>query len=55
MLCRLRALLFGHSADAESTLEVLDYFMRRLTSPQTPERDSAVKVRQLCSVFYNVF
>jgi len=37
-------LLFGESADAESTGEVLEYFMRRLSSLQTTERDSAVKV-----------
>lgn len=44
VLARLRSLLFGTSADAESTVEVLEYFMRRLSSAQTPERDSAVKV-----------
>ena len=44
MLGRLRSLLFGNEADAESTGEVLEYFMRRLSSVQTAERDSAVKV-----------
>lgn len=41
---RLRSLLFGDNADAETTGEVLEYFMRRLSSVQTAERDSAVKV-----------
>lgn len=44
VLGRLRSLLFGNEADAESTGEVLEYFMRRLSSVQTAERDSAVKV-----------
>ena len=50
VLGRLRSLLFGNEADAESTGEVLEYFMRRLSSVQTAERDSAVKVQ-----FKNVF
>lgn len=41
---RLRSLLFGDNADAETTGGVLEYFMRRLSSVQTAERDSAVKV-----------
>lgn len=44
VLGRLRSLLFCDNADAESTGEVLEYFMRRLSSVQTAERDSAVKV-----------
>lgn len=44
VLGRLRSLLFGSEADADSTGEVLEYFMRRLSSVQTAERDSAVKV-----------
>ena len=44
VLMRLRSLLFGDNADAETTGEVLEYFMRRLSSVQTAERDSAVKV-----------
>lgn len=50
VLGRLRSLLFGNEADPESTGEVLEYFMRRLSSVQTAERDSAVKVQ-----FHNVF
>ena len=49
VLGRLRSLLFGNEADAESTGEVLEYFMRRLSSVQTAERDSAVKVH--CNVY----
>ena len=45
VLGRLRSLLFDNEADAESTGEVLEYFMRRLSSVQTAERDSAVKVQ----------
>lgn len=47
VLGRLRSLLFGSEADADSTGEVLEYFMRRLSSVQTAERDSAVKVEYL--------
>lgn len=47
VLGRLRSLLFGSEADADSTGEVLEYFMRRLSSVQTAERDSAVKVEYI--------
>nr|XP_058960995.1 integrator complex subunit 1-like isoform X3 [Pocillopora verrucosa] len=47
VLGRLRSLLFGSEADADSTGEVLEYFMRRLSSVQTAERDSAVKGLEL--------
>lgn len=47
VLGRLRSLLFGDNSDAETTLEVLEYFMRRLSSVQTAERDSAVKGLEL--------
>ena len=53
VLGRLRSLLFGNEADAESTGEVLEYFMRRLSSVQTAERDSAVKVTFVW-VYYTV-
>jgi len=41
---RLRCLLSGPSADGDATVEVLEYFMRRLSSGMTKERDAAIKV-----------
>lgn len=47
MLSRLRWLLTGPSADADSTVEVLEYFMRRLSSSITKERNYAAKGLEL--------
>ncbi|XP_048575697.1 integrator complex subunit 1 [Nematostella vectensis] len=43
VLTRLRALLREEAATAESTAEVLEYFMRRLSSIVTAERNAATK------------
>ncbi|XP_031573151.1 integrator complex subunit 1-like [Actinia tenebrosa] len=47
VLSRLRWLLTGPSADADSTVEVIEYFMRRLSSSITKERNAAAKGLEL--------
>ena len=53
LLGRLQDLLLGPKADEQTTCEVLDYFLRRLGSPQVASRVLAMKVRHgegpLCS------
>lgn len=45
LLGRLQDLLLGPKADEQTTCEVLDYFLRRLGSPQVASRVLAMKVR----------
>lgn len=44
LLSRLQDLLLGPKADEQTTCEVLDYFLRRLSSPQVSSRVLAMKV-----------
>ncbi|KAJ6656005.1 hypothetical protein lerEdw1_004590 [Lerista edwardsae] len=46
LLGRLQDLLLGPKADEQTTCEVLDYFLRRLSSPQVASRVLAMKVRE---------
>ena len=46
LLLRLQDLLLGPKADEQTTCEVMDYFMRRLSSPQVASRVLAMKVSQ---------
>ncbi|XP_053327489.1 integrator complex subunit 1 [Spea bombifrons] len=43
LLSRLQDLLLGPKADEQTTCEVLDYFLRRLSSPQVASRVLAMK------------
>ncbi|XP_073504214.1 integrator complex subunit 1 isoform X1 [Phyllobates terribilis] len=43
LLSRLQDLLLGPKADEQTTCEVLDYFLRRLSSPQVSSRVLAMK------------
>ncbi|XP_031422445.1 integrator complex subunit 1 isoform X2 [Clupea harengus] len=43
LLLRLQDLLLGPKADEQTTCEVMDYFMRRLSSPQVASRVLAMK------------
>ncbi|KAM4632627.1 integrator complex subunit 1 [Discoglossus pictus] len=43
LLCRLQDLLLGPKADEQTTCEVLDYFLRRLSSSQVSSRVLAMK------------
>lgn len=45
LLGRLQDLLLGPKADEQTTCEVLDYFLRRLSSSQVASRVLAMKVR----------
>ncbi|KAK3730373.1 hypothetical protein QZH41_020667 [Actinostola sp. cb2023] len=47
VLSRLRCLLMGPSDDGDATVEVLEYFMRRLSSGVTKERNAAAKGLEL--------
>lgn len=47
LLGRLQDLLLGPKADEQTTCEVLDYFLRRLSSSQVASRVLAVKVNVL--------
>lgn len=44
LLGRLQDLLLGPKADEQTTCEVLDYFLRRLSSTQVASRVLAMKV-----------
>lgn len=44
LLGRLQDLLLGSKADEQTTCEVLDYFLRRLSSSQVASRVLAMKV-----------
>lgn len=44
LLGRLQDLLLGPKADEQTTCEVLDYFLRRLSSSQVASRVLATKV-----------
>lgn len=44
LLGRLQDLLLGPKADEQTTCEVLDYFLRRLSSSQVASRVLAMKV-----------
>lgn len=46
LLGRLQDLLLGPKADEQTTCEVLDYFLRRLSSSQVASRVLAMKVKQ---------
>lgn len=46
LLERLQDLLLGPKADEQTTCEVLDYFLRRLSSSQVASRVLAIKVRR---------
>lgn len=47
LLGRLQDLLLGPKADEQTTCEVLDYFLRRLSSSQVASRVLAMKVFQI--------
>ena len=47
LLGRLQDLLLGPKADEQTTCEVLDYFLRRLSSSQVASRVLAMKVRHV--------
>ena len=54
LLSRLQVLLHSPTSDPRTLCEVLDYFLRKLSSSQSSNRDMAVKVgRMLTYVKWN--
>lgn len=55
LLGRLQDLLLGSKADEQTTCEVLDYFLRRLSSSQVASRVLAMKVINLKGTVHRSF